>query len=303
VKSTKSNDPQWKAVDDEFEDVNNLTKEPPQSEYSVALATENFNKNRYENILPPNTSRIVLKSAGYINANLVPGYPNAYSYIATQGPLSGTLDDFWTMVWEQNVSVIIMLAKVIEAGKEKVAQYWPDEKERPLVLGSNTVTLRDVEVLKENTTRIIELKRSGASEKPRVVTHIQYTNWPDHGVPRYTKTFLQLVKMADDMNDTKAPIIVHCSAGVGRTGTFCIVHYLLAKMRLSSPSSINMMDTLLYFRKYRPHMVQSVDQYLFCHRAVAEFFNPPAEEEVKKTSHYQKFEEVRKTVDEPAEFN
>ena len=91
-----------------------------------------------------------------------------------------------------------------------------------------------------------------------------------------------------------SPIVVHCSAGVGRTGTFCVVHYLLAKVRLANPSTISMMDTLLYFRKYRPHMVQSVDQYLFCHRAITEHFNPPPEEEVKKTAHYQKFEEVRK---------
>ena len=97
-----------------------------------------------------------------------------------------------------------------------------------------------------------------------------------------------------------SPIVVHCSAGVGRTGTFCIVHYLLAKIRLSNPNTINMMSTLLYFRKYRPHMVQSVDQYLFCHRAITEHFTPPPEEEVKKTAHYQKFDEVRKVKKEKA---
>jgi len=313
--STKNTDKKAIIAYDEFEYLQSNTKEPDQSSYSVALLPENMPKNRYGNILPPNSSRVVLSTGNstYINANYIPGFDgNEKTYIATQGPLKQTVEDFWRMIWENNCCVVIMLAKIIEAGKEKVFQYWPDEKEVPIIFGDFSITLRDIEIKKENTTRRIEIKLNTTNET-KIISQLHYTNWPDHGVPKNSKTFLELIKLTNELNLNKSPIIVHCSAGVGRTGTFIVVHYWLSKInsikqktlkRKNEEIKVNIIETISKIREYRPKSIQSVDQYLFCHRAITEHFNPSKEESIQENSkHYQKFENIRQQIDEPEEFN
>jgi len=168
-----------------------------------------------------------------------------------------------------------MLAKIFEGGKEKVSQYWPDEKETPIVFGEYSITLQDIEIKKENTTRRIELKHIQSNTIKKVV-QLHYTAWPDHGVPDSTKTFLELIEMSHDNNLNKSPIVVHCSAGVGRTGTFIAVDYLLKKadqheqqnLKKTAKSSskklltteeimLNLPKLILEMRNQRPCMNQS----------------------------------------------
>jgi len=305
--AAKPKEPGQKVKEEHFELLATKTKEIPDSEYSVANEKDNFLKNRYQNILPPNHSRVVLTDPGlnYINASFLPDCQGKGKvYIACQGPLQSTVPDFWALVYQENVSVVVMLAKLVEAGKEKVFQYWPQEKETPSKFGNYSVTLNDIEINKENTIRRFTLKKNGESGE-RIVTQIQYTNWPDHGVPRYTKTFLELIHLSNDSNTSKGPLLVHCSAGVGRTGTFVVVHSLMkekVKPSTKDSNTINVFHYILELRKDRPNMIQSPDQYDFCHRAFTEYYNPPKETVLKPDSHYQKFDEIRKTVEEPAEF-
>jgi len=200
---------------------------------------------------------------------LVPGSEKAY--IATQGPTASTLSDFWRMVWESNVSVILMLTKEIETGKKKCEHYWPDP-DVPLEFDGLKVQCEGTPL---ETDELAEREfRMSMDGKDRVVRQLQYLAWPDHGIPEDTSAFLQLVKDADTWNKTKGPMIVHCSAGIGRTGTFCTVHANLSKisyLKEEKPGvepKVNIVDTILHFRKQRPGIVQTVEQYEFCYIAI-----------------------------------
>jgi len=214
----------------------------------------------------------------YINANYVDGITPKF-YVATQGPLIETSKDFWRMVWEVDSGIVVMLTKTIENGRIKCTRYWPEEGEaEPPDTGDFKLTLISDE---ENdklgiTTRKFRFSKKGQKHK-REIIQIQYHQWPDQGVPEETKGVRQVVKMVDRNRrkiSLKGPIIVHCSAGIGRSGAFMAIHYTLHKVRKhirsesTEPFQFNIYETVVQLRKQRTGMVQQPEQYRFCYEAI-----------------------------------
>lgn len=263
-------------------------------DFSEALKHANRPKNRYSNVLPLDRTRVVLFETGapgtdYINANYVDGMYEQ-QYIATQGPLKETAEDFWRMMWEQDSNVIVMLTKVMESGKTKCYKYWPGKK-KSKTFGSITVSLAAKDsrehglvsrtVLLQYRRKVVDSESAeGGAEKfvveSREISHFQYKEWPDHGLPSSAATFRHLLHLVDAFHDGRGPILVHCSAGIGRTGTFCAVHTITQKLdhhyntRPHEPPSFNIFETILLLRTNRVGMVQTKDQFEFCYKAVLE---------------------------------
>jgi len=219
------------------------------------------------------------EGSDYINGNyiggLLPG--TEHEYIATQGPLQSTFLDFWRMIWEQSSSVIVMLTREIEDERLKCDRYWPDV-DSPLVLGNYKIELLDVMEREELTERVFSFTDENTKEQ-RNIYQFQFTAWPDHDLPSSqnpSEAFLDLAHKVDTLNNTNGPLIVHCSAGIGRSGTFCAVHSIIEKMRAdlkANPSEVprfNMIRTVMQMRTSRAGMVQTKDQYRFCYQTLLE---------------------------------
>ncbi|XP_030005247.1 receptor-type tyrosine-protein phosphatase O isoform X2 [Sphaeramia orbicularis] len=228
-------------------------------------------KNRYTNILPYDFSRVKLISmhndegSDYINANYIPGYKHAKEYIATQGPLPETRNDFWKMVLQQKSPIIVMLTQCNERRRVKCDHYWPFTDE-PVMYGEISV-----EMLTENESPewTIRKFRLGYADETQDVLHLNYTSWPDHGVPTVNaiESILQFVHIVrQQANRTKDPIIVHCSAGVGRTGTFIALDRLMQHIREHEFADI--LGMVSEMRSHRLSMVQTEEQYVFIHQCV-----------------------------------
>ncbi|KAM3859270.1 receptor-type tyrosine-protein phosphatase O [Diretmus argenteus] len=228
-------------------------------------------KNRYTNILPYDFSRVRLISmhndegSDYINANYIPGYKSAKEYIATQGPLPETRNDFWKMVLQQKSPIIVMLTQCNERRRVKCDHYWPFTDE-PVMYGEISV-----EMLSESEAPewIIRNFRLGYADESQDVLHLNYTSWPDHGVPTVNaiESILQFVHIVrQQANRTKDPIIVHCSAGVGRTGTFIALDRLMQHIREHEFADI--LGMVSEMRSHRLSMVQTEEQYVFIHQCV-----------------------------------
>lgn len=247
-------------------------------DYKSAIQPCNHSKNRYSNVLPLEKTRVVISKdsdgSDYINASFingqVPGSEKAY--ICTQGPTKNTIEDFWRMVWEQNSTVVVMLTKEVENTKPKCVRYWPEEHQTELY-GRLKVTLMHVDSTGEILVRTMRIEDPQGSSK--IITQFQYTSWPDHGLPVSTTAFLELVRMVDKLKKS-APVIVHCSAGIGRSGTFCTVHSTITKYRhdLSIKPDVSptfdILHTVIYMRQQRPGMVQTKEQYMFCYLSIDE---------------------------------
>ncbi|KAM6962077.1 receptor-type tyrosine-protein phosphatase O isoform 3-T3 [Tautogolabrus adspersus] len=228
-------------------------------------------KNRYTNILPYDFSRVKLISmhndegSDYINANYIPGYKHAKEYIATQGPLPETRNDFWKMVLQQKSPIIVMLTQCNERRRVKCDHYWPFTDE-PVMYGEISA-----EMLSETESPewIIRKIRLGYADESQDVLHLNYTSWPDHGVPTVNaiESILQFVHIVrQQANRTKDPIIVHCSAGVGRTGTFIALDRLMQHIREHEFADI--LGMVSEMRSHRLSMVQTEEQYVFIHQCV-----------------------------------
>ncbi|XP_066512489.1 receptor-type tyrosine-protein phosphatase F isoform X4 [Hoplias malabaricus] len=229
-------------------------------------------KNRYANVIAYDHSRVVLTSvdavpgSDYINGNYIDGYRKQNAYIATQGPLPETLSDFWRMVWEQRTSTIIMMTRLEEKSRVKCDQYWP-------VRGTETygmiqVTLLDTVELATYCVRTFALYKNGSSEK-REVRQFQFMAWPDHGVPEYPTPILSFLRRVKACNPPDAgPMVVHCSAGVGRTGCLIVIDAMLERMK--HEKSVDIYGHVTCMRSQRNYMVQTEDQYVFIHEALLE---------------------------------
>ncbi|XP_029011056.1 protein tyrosine phosphatase receptor type Db isoform X20 [Betta splendens] len=229
-------------------------------------------KNRYANVIAYDHSRVILSSidgvpgSDYINANYIDGYRRQNAYIATQGSLPETFGDFWRMVWEQHTANIIMMTKLEEKSRVKCDQYWPTRGTE--TYGLIQVTLLDTVELATYSVRTFALYKSGSNEK-REVRHFQFTAWPDHGVPEHPTPFLAFLRRVKACNPPDAgPMVVHCSAGVGRTGCFIVIDGMTE--RIKHEKTIDMYGHVTLMRSQRNYMVQTEDQYIFIHDALLE---------------------------------
>ncbi|XP_057189336.1 receptor-type tyrosine-protein phosphatase F isoform X12 [Triplophysa rosa] len=229
-------------------------------------------KNRYANVIAYDHSRVVLTpvdgvpGSDYINANYIDGYRKQNAYIATQGPLPESLSDFWRMVWEQRASTIVMMTRLEEKSRVKCDQYWP-------VRGTETygmiqVTMLDAVELATYSVRTFALYKNGSSEK-REIRQFQFMAWPDHGVPEYPTPILAFLRRVKACNPPDAgPMVVHCSAGVGRTGCFIVIDAMLERMK--HEKTVDIYGHVTCMRAQRNYMVQTEDQYIFIHEALLE---------------------------------
>ncbi|XP_044298723.1 receptor-type tyrosine-protein phosphatase F isoform X3 [Varanus komodoensis] len=229
-------------------------------------------KNRYANVIAYDHSRVILISidgvpgSDYINANYIDGYRKQNAYIATQGPLPETLSDFWRMVWEQRTATIVMMTRLEEKSRVKCDQYWPGRGTE--TYGLIQVTLLDTVELATYTVRTFALNKNGSSEK-RELRQFQFMAWPDHGVPEYPTPILAFLRRVKACNPPDAgPVVVHCSAGVGRTGCFIVIDAMLERMK--HEKTVDIYGHVTCMRSQRNYMVQTEDQYIFIHEALLE---------------------------------
>ncbi|XP_076015968.1 receptor-type tyrosine-protein phosphatase beta [Genypterus blacodes] len=258
-------------LSEEFEDLKDVGRNQTMD---AARLPENRGKNRYNNILPYDSTRVKLSyleddpSSDYINASYISGNNYRREYIATQGPLPGTKDDFWRMVWEQGVYNVVMVTQCVEKGRVKCDQYWPADRE-PLYYGDLVLQMLSESVLPEWTIREFKITSESGCRYPRVLRHFHYTVWPDHGVPESTQSLIQFVRTVRDYVDrspSTGATLVHCSAGVGRTGTFMALDRAL--QQLDSKGTIDLYGCVFDLRLHRQHMIQTECQYAYLHQCV-----------------------------------
>ncbi|XP_047192008.1 receptor-type tyrosine-protein phosphatase delta-like isoform X30 [Scophthalmus maximus] len=232
-------------------------------------------KNRYANVIAYDHSRVLLSAidgipgSDYINANYIDGYRKQNAYIATQGSLPETFGEFWRMIWEQRSAIIVMMTKLEERSRVKCDQYWPTRATE--TYGLIQVTLLDTVELATYCVRTFALFKNGSSEK-REVRQFQFTAWPDHGVPEHPTPFLAFLRRVKACNPPDAgPMVVHCSAGVGRTGCFIVIDAMME--RIKHEKTVDIYGHVTLMRAQRNYMVQTEDQYVFIHDALQEAVN------------------------------
>uniref|UniRef100_A0A671MII5 Receptor-type tyrosine-protein phosphatase C n=1 Tax=Sinocyclocheilus anshuiensis TaxID=1608454 RepID=A0A671MII5_9TELE len=254
---------------DEFQSIPRIF-----SNYTIkeAKKQENQSKNRYVDILPYDYNRVILSAGGednYINASFIEGYQEPKKYIAAQGPKDETVCDFWQMVWEQKSSIIVMVTRCEEGNKIKCAQYWPSLDRETEIFDDFVVKIRSEQHCPDYTIRhlILNNKREKASE--REVTHIQFISWPDHGVPGDPCLLLKLRRRVNSFkNFFSGPVVVHCSAGVGRTGTYIGIDAMIES--LEAEGRVDIYGYVAKLRRQRCLMVQVEAQYILIHTALIE---------------------------------
>ncbi|KAG7477567.1 hypothetical protein MATL_G00071040 [Megalops atlanticus] len=251
---------------------------------------ENKSKNRYKNILPFDTTRVELREvdpdvpgSDYINANYIRSRheegrlaEDCKVFIATQGCLQNTVNDFWKMVYQENTHVIVMTTKEMERGRNKCVRYWPDvdcNKE----FGNVSVRNLAERPAQDYVLRELEITRLDRNEPPRSIWHYQYLSWPDHGVPNEpggVLSFLDQVNRAQNAIPETGPIVVHCSAGIGRTGTIIVIDILIDIInRQGLDCDIDIPKTIQMVRRQRSGMVQTEAQYKFIYMAVQQYID------------------------------
>ncbi|XP_069803585.1 receptor-type tyrosine-protein phosphatase H [Dendropsophus ebraccatus] len=251
----------------------------------AAELLDNKAKNRFTNVLPYDHSRVKLSivngipTSDYINANYMPGYNSTKEFIACQGPLPNTTADFWRMVWEHHVNTIVMLTNCMENGRVKCEHYWPLDY-TPCTYGDLTVTVTSETILSEWTIRDFAVKHA-FQPGVKYVRHFHFTAWPDHGVPDSTSSIIQfrnLVREHMDQRKSNGPTIVHCSAGVGRTGTLIALDYLI--QQIEKEQRIGIYGFVEKMRMNRNLMVQTEAQYVFLNKCMLDLIDQPADEHI-----------------------
>uniref|UniRef100_UPI00358F4DCA receptor-type tyrosine-protein phosphatase alpha isoform X2 n=1 Tax=Myxine glutinosa TaxID=7769 RepID=UPI00358F4DCA len=234
----------------------------------------NMKKNRVLQIIPYDFNRVIIpmkrgeENTDYINASFIDGYRQKDAFIAGQGPLSHTLEDFWRMVWEWRSCSIVMLTELEERGQEKCIQYWPNE-------GTLTSSDISIELKSETHHDSYTVRDFGVANKKenrnRQIRQFHFQGWPEVGIPDDGKGMIGLIAAVQKQQQQSGnhPIIVHCSAGAGRTGTFCALCTILE--RVKTEGILDVFQTVKSLRTQRPHMVQMLEQYEFCYKVVQEY--------------------------------
>ncbi|CAF4575532.1 unnamed protein product, partial [Rotaria sp. Silwood2] len=262
-------------------------------------------KNRFLNILPIDATRVILSllnddpATDYINGNYISGYKCPNKFIATQGPKSDTCEDLWRMIWELKIKSVVMLTNVIEGASRmtKCHQYWP-ELDQTITYGSYRVTCVDVISIGDYDKRYFQLAKINTNgdisspssivpiddavslstissinddQQSRLVIQYHYTQWKDMDVPSDSHTLLHLIhEVNEQTNPEQYPIVVHCTAGVGRTGTYIAIDAMIDKIK--QEGKINIYNFVLQMRRERSLMVQTVRQYVFIYRSLLEYY-------------------------------
>uniref|UniRef100_A0AAR2M040 protein-tyrosine-phosphatase n=1 Tax=Pygocentrus nattereri TaxID=42514 RepID=A0AAR2M040_PYGNA len=258
------------------EEYSSLPGGNPQGSYEEANREENKEKNRYPNILPYDHSRVVLTQidgvphSDYINASYIDGYKDKNKFIAAQGPKQETVADFWRMIWEQKSATIVMLTNLKERKEDKCYQYWPDQG--CWTYGNVRVAVEDFTVLVDYTIRKFCVQSaSDGSKNPRLVTQLHFTSWPDFGVPFSPIGMLKFLKKVKHVNPSYGgPIVVHCSAGVGRTGTFIVIDAMIDMKH--EEQKVDVFGFVSRIRDQRSQLIQTDMQYSFIYQALLEYF-------------------------------
>ncbi|KAM8841848.1 tyrosine-protein phosphatase non-receptor type 9 [Synchiropus picturatus] len=273
-----------------YQEYEEIRKEPPAGTFDYSKKLSNQIKNRYSDVLCLDQSRVRLcqlcddedETSDYINASFMDGYKRSNAYIATQGPLPKTFADFWRMVWEQMVLIIVMTTRVVERGRVKCGQYWPLEEGRTEQHGHFLIRNTHIQVFQDFKLSFLELYNTQSGEK-RDVCHYLYVSWPDFGVPKSASAMLDFREHVLQRRDAAVkslgsswtgpaggpPVIVHCSAGIGRTGTFCTLDICLS--RLEDIGTVDVFQTVRRMRTQRAFSIQTWDQYYFCYTAIIEY--------------------------------
>ncbi|XP_071820096.1 receptor-type tyrosine-protein phosphatase H-like isoform X3 [Apostichopus japonicus] len=230
----------------------------------------NKSKNRFSNILPYDHTRVKLSPAedepgsDYINANYMVGSKSSREYIACQGPLQNTEEDMWRMVWEQGASLIVMVTQLMEGNKIKCHQYWCQEGEGPVRYGD--IIVKNI-ATEQNDLWVVRKFSLTKGPVTREVLHFNFTAWPDHGVPESADHLIKFVQAVRRVKKTDGkPIVVHCSAGVGRTGTFIALDTLMSQME--SSDEVDIFGLIRSMRMNRCLMVQTEIQYVYIHQCI-----------------------------------
>uniref|UniRef100_A0A8C9BR15 Tyrosine-protein phosphatase non-receptor type 23 n=1 Tax=Phocoena sinus TaxID=42100 RepID=A0A8C9BR15_PHOSS len=240
---------------------------------SIAIARCYSLKNRHQDVMPYDSNRVVLRSGkdDYINASRVEGLsPYCPPLVATQAPLPGTSADFWLMVHEQKVSVIVMLVSEAEVEKQKVARYFPTERGQPMVHGALSLALSSVRTTETHVERVLSLQFRDQSLK-RSLVHLHFPTWPELGLPDSPGNLLHFIQEVHahylHQRPLHTPVVVHCSSGVGRTGAFALLY--AAVQEVEAGSGIPELPRLVRrMRQQRKHMLQEKLHLRFCHEAV-----------------------------------
>ncbi|CAN8239415.1 unnamed protein product [Cochlearia groenlandica] len=249
--------------------------------FTVAMNSVNLEKNRYTDVVPYDKNRVVLNPCkddrssanGYVNASFVKASSSesVSQFIATQGPLQNTMEDFWEMVVQQHCPVIVMLTRLVDNYKTlKCGDYFQAE-DRPREFGNISIMTKWVKTTDTSLLlRNLEVNYKETEDQPMSVLHIQYPEWPDHGVPNDTVAVREILKTLYQVPPSLGPIIVHCSAGIGRTGTYCAIHNTIQRILAGDMSALDLAKTVAIFRSQRNGMVQTMDQYFFCYKAIVD---------------------------------
>nr|XP_034318453.1 receptor-type tyrosine-protein phosphatase T isoform X2 [Crassostrea gigas] len=242
----------------------------------VGKRTENVSKNRFKKTFPYDHSRVVLanKRSDYINANYIDGIERERCFIAAQGPKQNTVDDFWWMIWQENVEQVVMLTNIMEGDKWKCIQYWPN-LQTSMECGSFTVHSFEEKQYAFYVIRKLKVTNKKRKSASRTITQYHYTAWPDHGIPEP----LCLLLFHDQVTRSKVdslngPVLVHCSAGIGRTGTYIAIDVLFEAGK--THSKINIAEYIKKMRRNRMNMVQTYEQYKTIFLTLHEMFKAPS---------------------------
>lgn len=276
------------------------------SKFSIKEARKSFNlnKNRYVDILPYDYNRVELSElngdvgSNYINASYIDGFKEPRKYIAAQGPRDETVDDFWRMIWEQKATVIVMVTRCEEGNRNKCAEYWPSMEESTREYGDVIVKINEHKRCPDYIIQKFSVTNKKEKATGREVTHIQFTSWPDHGVPEDPHLLLKLRRRVNAFsNFFSGPILVHCSAGVGRTGTYIGIDAMLEG--LEAEGRVDVYGYVVKLRRQRCLMVQVEAQYILIHQALVEY-NQFGETEVSLSEFHPYLSNMKKR-DPPSE--
>ncbi|XP_015201355.2 tyrosine-protein phosphatase non-receptor type 9 isoform X1 [Lepisosteus oculatus] len=272
-----------------YQEYEEIRKEPPSGTFDYSKKPYNQIRNRYSDVLCLDHSRVKLspvndedETSDYINASFMDGYKRKSAYIATQGPLPKTFGDFWRMVWEQRVLIIVMTTRVVERGRVKCGQYWPLEPGKMEEYGQFLIKNVHIKMFQDFKLSHLEVYNMETKES-RDVAHYLYMSWPDFGVPKSASAMLDFRAQVKQHQEAAVqalgsewtgpaggpPVVVHCSAGIGRTGTFCTLDICLS--RLEDIGTVDVNQTVRRMRTQRAFSIQTWDQYYFCYMAVIEY--------------------------------